>query len=106
MQEVKKHEYLNNISSMKTIFIIAEIFNYLVFLIVFLYFILAISDAKHSSIYLDISDPLTIVLFIAYMIPIIINLVIIRIFKKGFKSINSLFKHLLQSINELEDKIK
>ena len=100
MQEVKKHEHLNNINSMKIIFSIAEFLNYLGLLIVLCIFI------YKSSLVIDFLDLATIGFFIIYIIPIIINIIIIRIYKKGFESINSLFGYLLQSINEIENKTK
>ena len=97
MEEVKKHKYLNNINSMKALFSISEFFNIFGFLIVWCIFI------YRAFIFLDLN---TIFIFLGYAFIFIINLIIIRVFKEGLESINSLFKHLLQSINEIENKTK
>tara|TARA_Y100001970_G_scaffold284067_1_gene400675 strand:- start:699 stop:971 length:273 start_codon:yes stop_codon:yes gene_type:complete len=86
MQETKKNEQLNNINSIKVIFSILEVLNIFSFLVGWAYFIFL----AFTSL-----DLYIVLIFFGYSVLFIINILIIRIFKKGFESISSLFAHLL-----------
>ena len=86
MQETKKNEQLNNINSIKVIFSILEVLNIFSFLVGWAYFIFL----AFTSL-----DLYIVLIFFGYSVLFIINILIIRKFKKGFESISSLFAHLL-----------